>query len=116
MRLTLIVLAALVGFALASVLALYSYGRFAERVQGESSFSLPVADAGTPLDRLVGPMVTARPEQSGLVLLAENLDAFAIRALTARRAGRSLDLQYYIWKDDLTGHLLGSEEIGRAHV
>jgi putative cardiolipin synthase len=114
MRPTLIVLAALVGFALASVLALYSYGRFAERMQGEPSFSLPVADADTPLDRLVGPMVAARPEQSGLVLLAENLDAFAIRALTARRAGRSLDLQYYIWKDDLTGRLLGSEIVKAA--
>ena len=37
------------------------------------------------------------------------MDAFAARAITAQKAGRSLDLQYYIWHDDLTGRLLGRE-------
>lgn len=114
MRLILIVLAALAGFAVASALALYSYGRFAERVQGPPSLSLPVAADETPLDRLVAPLLAGRTGQSGLTLLAGNLDAFAIRALTTRHAGRSIDLQYYIWKDDLTGRLLRSEIVAAA--
>lgn len=114
MRAILIFLAAVAGFAAASALALYSYGRFAERVQGPPSLSLPVAADETPLDRLVAPLLAGRTGQSGLTLLDGNLDAFAIRALTARHAGRSIDLQYYIWKDDLTGRLLRHEIVAAA--
>src|SRR3546814_2431364 len=98
MRLLVVVLVAAAVFALASLLALYSYGRFAARVQGEPSAALPVSPDATALDLLVAPLLAERPDESGLVLLDGNLDAFAVRALTARRAARSLD------------------QIGRAHV
>lgn len=114
MRLILIILAILAGFAAASALALYSYGRFAERVQGLPSFSLAAVADETALDRLVAPLLAGRTGQSGLTLLDDNLDAFAIRALSARHAGRSIDLQYYIWKDDLTGRLLRREILAAA--
>ncbi|MGB3460390.1 MAG: phospholipase D family protein, partial [Rhodanobacter lindaniclasticus] len=42
------------------------------------------------------------------------LDAFAARAASARLAGRSLDLQYYMWHDDLVGHLLAREVYAAA--
>jgi cardiolipin synthase C len=114
MRLVLLVVVALAGFSLASFVALYSYGRFAARAQGESSAALPLSDDATPLDSLVAPLTAARLRQSGLLLLDRNIDAFAIRALAARRAGRSLDLQYYIWEDDLTGRLLVNEIVKAA--
>jgi len=38
--------------------------------------------------------------------LPDARDAFAARALLARAAERSLDVQYYIWRRDLTGTLL----------
>jgi putative cardiolipin synthase len=114
MHLVLIALILAAGFVLASTLAIYSYGRFAAQARGEPSFCLPVAEQATPLDRLVLPMVRERPGQSGLMLIAGNLDAFAIRALTARGAGRSLDLQYYIWRNDLTGRLLAGELVEAA--
>jgi len=38
--------------------------------------------------------------------LANARDAFAARALLAKAAERSLDVQYYIWHKDLTGSLL----------
>jgi hypothetical protein len=62
----------------------------------------------------VAPLVEQRPDQSGVILVDGNLDAFAVRALSARRAGRSLDLQYYIWHDDLTGRLLAHEVVTAA--
>ncbi len=114
MRLVLIVLVAAAGFSLASLLALYSYGRFAESVQGEPSAALPVSTTATALDRLVAPLLAGRPDQTGLTLLWGNLDAFAVRALSARRAERSLDLQYYMWKNDLTGRLLAKEVLEAA--
>lgn len=47
--------------------------------------------------------------QSGLRLLPDGKEAFATRMLLARAAERSIDAQYYIWHDDLTGGLLFDE-------
>jgi putative cardiolipin synthase len=73
---------------------------------GEASVSLPIVPGQTALDRELEPLLAAHPGQTGALMLYDGLDAFAARALSARDAGRSLDLQYYIWHDDLTGHLL----------
>ena len=104
----------LAAFALASVLSLYAYGRFAESARGEVVMALPLADDQTRIDRAVVPMTDARPGQTGMVILGDNLDAFAVRAMTARSAGRSLDLQYYIWHDDFTGNMLHHEVLQAA--
>jgi len=101
-------------FVLASFLAVYSYGRFARQARGKPAHALPLSPDATQLDRLIAPLLAEHAHQSGLLLLASNLDAFAARALSARQAGRSLDLQYYIWEDDgLTGRLL-IEEVMKA--
>jgi putative cardiolipin synthase len=101
-------------FFLASLIALYSYGRSAEAAIGAPGFSLPVADNVTPLDRIVTPLLRAHPHETGLMLLSDNLQAYAARAHAARMAQRSLDLQYYYWKDDLTGGLLSKEVLAAA--
>lgn len=51
--------------------------------------------------------IAAHPGQSGFYLLADGLDAFVSRALLADYAERSIDLQYYLYHDDLVGNLLG---------
>ena len=50
----------------------------------------------------------------GAALVPEGPDAFAVRAATARQAGRRLDLQYYMWHGDLTGRLLAHEVLRAA--
>jgi putative cardiolipin synthase len=62
--------------------------------------------AGTRLGAAIAPLAQAHPALSGIYPLAEGRDAFAARALLAHRAERSLDLQYYIWRNDLTGVLM----------
>ena len=52
--------------------------------------------------------------KSGLLLIADNYDAFAARVLTARSAVRTLDLMYYLWHDDHTGRLLLQEVVRAA--
>ncbi len=104
---------ALVVFVAASLLSLYAYGRFAEGARGPEVQALPLA-MDTPIDRAVAPLTGARPGESGMVILADNVDAFAVRAMTARAAGRSLDLQYYIWHADFTGNLLHNEALRAA--
>lgn len=91
--------------ALASAAAVGSYGRFAEEARGPTQMALPLGRT-TRLDRLVEPEVAARPGESGLLLVENDLEAFALRAQSALDAGRSLDLQYYYWRDDLAGRLL----------
>ena len=76
---------------------------------GAASHALPVQPAQTELDREIVPLLAQQPGKTGAILVPDGLDAFAARAISARRAGRSLDLQYYIWHDDLTGRLLGRE-------
>lgn len=48
----------------------------------------------------------AHPDKSGFLLLSNGLDAFVARAVLAQSAERSIDAQYYLFHDDLTGKLL----------
>ncbi|MCD9030181.1 phospholipase D family protein [Luteimonas sp. Y-2-2-4F] len=79
------------------------------KATGAPSHALPVQRDQTALDRELMPLLDRNPGMTGTILVPDGLDAFAARALSTRQAGRSLDLQYYIWKDDLTGHLLLNE-------
>ncbi|MEI6162680.1 MAG: phospholipase D-like domain-containing protein, partial [Roseococcus sp.] len=51
---------------------------------------------------------------SGVALMPDAGTAFAVRATSARAAGRSLDLQYYMWRGDVTGQLLAQEVLEAA--
>jgi putative cardiolipin synthase len=67
---------------------------------------LPLQPAQTRIDQQIVPLQEAHPGQSGVAFLSDGMDAFAARAMITTHAGRSLDLQYYIWHDDLIGHLM----------
>ncbi|HMN92634.1 MAG TPA: phospholipase D family protein [Hydrogenophaga sp.] len=97
-----------------SMLSVWSWGRFATRAQGEPSSALFAQADATALDRLLAGPLLARPGDSGAALVTDNLQAFALRAITAREAGRSLDAMYYIWRGDLTGNLLKYELLAAA--
>jgi putative cardiolipin synthase len=68
--------------------------------------SRAIVDADTPLGRAVVPRAASMPGSSGVRALPDPLDAFAARMVLARAATRSLDVQYYIWRDDTTGQLM----------
>jgi putative cardiolipin synthase len=69
---------------------------------------------GTALDELIASAEAAHPGQSGFRLVREGPEAFAIRARTALLAGRSLDVQTYIWHDDATGAFLAFRALEAA--
>ena len=106
--LTLVVLGVL------SSLVLWSWGQFARRAMGEPSGALAVHATQTAMDRWVAPLLTAHPDLTGATLITDNLTAFAVRVLSAREAERSLDVQYYLWHDDLTGRMLKDELVAAA--
>lgn len=111
--LSLLVLGGL-GVMLASALMLRAYTRFAARARGAVVTALPRGTRPSPLDTLFDPLEAAHPGQHGLANLLDPLDAFAVRSLSAGLAGRSLDLMYYIWSNDLTGRLLMADLLAAA--
>ncbi|HBC34768.1 MAG TPA: hypothetical protein DC045_10700, partial [Marinobacter adhaerens] len=62
--------------------------------------------ADTRLGSAVGREIETHPDLSGITTLEDPLDAFVARALLAEASERSLDVQYYIWRDDITSKLL----------
>jgi putative cardiolipin synthase len=77
---------------------------------GARTATLALADTVTTrLGQAIAPLAAAHPGLSGVLALPDGRDAFAARVLFARGAERSLDVQYYIWHDDLTGVLLFDE-------
>ena len=52
--------------------------------------------------------------QTGLIMLPDGVEAFAMRLAMVRNATRSVDAQYYIWEEDLAGRMLLQEIIAAA--
>jgi len=79
----------------------------------EPSYARPPGTTAA-LDAVVTRELGDPPRASGVQLVERNDMAFAYRAATAGAAERSLDVQYYIWNDDLTGRLLVAELLRAA--
>jgi putative cardiolipin synthase len=75
-------------------------------LDNRTSSTAVLATLDTTLGRAIGPLAEAHPNKSGIYPLPDGRDAFAARALLARAAERTLDIQYYIWRNDMTGTLL----------
>jgi putative cardiolipin synthase len=67
----------------------------------------------TRLGRALAASLAANPGKSAIHPLSSPRDAFAARVVLAEAADRSLDVQYYIWRADITGALL-CEALWRA--
>lgn len=72
------------------------------------ALNLPQPPAVSWLEEIVNPRSAQHPGLSGIHPLTEGLDAFAARYLLIDKAQRTLDVQYYIWQNDLSGRLLFS--------
>lgn len=63
----------------------------------------PQASAASPLALWAEPLLKQHPGQAGLVLLGSGTDAFLARLLLVAGTSERLDLQYYLYHNDLTG-------------
>ncbi len=69
----------------------------------------------TRLGAAIDPVVAARPaDRAGFYALNDGIDALTARLLLARHADRSIDVQYYLIKDDLTGRAFIDELLRAA--
>lgn len=60
----------------------------------------------TSLARKIRPMSDRHPSLSGFHILGDGADAFTARLRLIKAAEKSIDAQYYIWHDDLTGKVM----------
>src|SRR6185312_13744767 len=65
-----------------------------------------IPTSACPLEDSLAAQTRAHAGESGLVELHDGRDSFAARVLLADAATRTLDVQYYIWRNDLSGTLL----------
>jgi putative cardiolipin synthase len=98
----------LYGFLACAVIAVaVASGCSSLPAQDKRVASVALTNTGdTRLGTAAGELTAAHPGFSGYYPLPDGRDAFAARALLARTAQRSLDVQYYIWHNDVTGGLL----------
>ncbi|ATD68786.1 phospholipase D family protein [Luteimonas chenhongjianii] len=92
-----------------AVSSIFVADRLLPPASGRPSYTLPLSNNQTALDRELVPLLERHPGETGAIMLSDGVDAYAARAISARQAGRSLDLQYYIWRNDLTGRMLANE-------
>jgi putative cardiolipin synthase len=91
---------------LALVLAVLTAGCASLPAQYERSESHAVQDtASTALGQAGRQPLQDHPGQSAFRPLPSGVDALVARMVLADAAERSLDVQYYIWRNDLTGRL-----------
>jgi putative cardiolipin synthase len=76
--------------------------------------SMAYADPGsTELGRFFQAEISAHPGESGVVLVPIGEWGFRARAGLANQAGKTIDVQNYIWETDTAGSLL-AERLMRA--
>ncbi|MEZ2353025.1 phospholipase D family protein [Caballeronia sp. RCC_10] len=68
----------------------------------------------TRLGQAVSESEAAHPDDNAFHLLSDGVDALVARIVLAESADRSLDFQYYIWHDDLTGRAMAASVLRAA--
>lgn len=70
---------------------------------------LPLDTPDSRIGRAIAGLEKAHPDLSGIQLLPDSRGSFAARVKLIRAADVCLDVQYYIWRDDVSGRLLLDE-------
>ncbi|KZX57069.1 hypothetical protein A3709_04705 [Halioglobus sp. HI00S01] len=87
------------------VLFLSACASLPDDVQRTASYAIADID-GTRLHSDLQDVIDANPDKSGFYTLMAGEDAFITRWALIQQADRTLDMQYYIWHQDLTGSLM----------
>jgi putative cardiolipin synthase len=75
-------------------------------LEGRTVTAAIPAEPGTRLDDALAPLAEQHPGLTGIYALGDAHEAFAARMALAAAAQRTLDVQYYIWHDDVSGTLM----------
>lgn len=98
------ILCVLIGIILLALIARLSYRPLPELQLEKTAVSSHHAPSA--LADVISLEAQEHPQLSAIYPFSDGLDAFAARLALVNEAERSLDLQYYIWHDDMAGLLL----------
>jgi putative cardiolipin synthase len=85
----------------------------ADQVAKSTSYALS-DPAGTSLYESLQPLFASHPGQSGFLTLGAGEEAFISRLRLVAAAEKTLDFQYYIWHEDMTGAALHNQLLAAA--
>lgn len=100
-------------FAMISLQILGGCAKLPDNSERNSSYVITDGES-TSLSKAFIPQLENHHGQSGIFLLGNGRDAFVGRAVLAKLAERSIDLQYYMFHQDTVGRLLIKELIAAA--
>ena len=69
----------------------------------------------TSLSQMISGFADSNPGKTGIVVLDQGKQAYIKRSILADMAEESIDAQYYIWQDEITGKLLAARMINAAN-
>lgn len=87
-----------------TILALTGCAKHIEQ-EKEVMYSIP-ANKHTNLSKYAAPYITAHPDKTGFYPLGDGQEAYFMRLAMIYGAEKSLDIQYYIYRDDSTSSLM----------
>jgi cardiolipin synthase C len=93
-----------VWLVLCTILALTGCAKHVEQKK-EVMHSIP-ADKHTLLSKYTAPYIAAHPDKTGFYPLSDGQEAYFMRLAMIYSAEQSLDIQYYIYRDDSTSSLM----------
>jgi putative cardiolipin synthase len=100
-------------FPLLLLLALSGCATLPDNAARLGSAHTDLDGAASRIAEHAAPYLRRHPGESGFWLLGKGLDAYAARIMLADAADRTIDVQYYLYHDDVTGRLL-TERLLRA--
>jgi putative cardiolipin synthase len=95
------------GLTVAALLLVSGCASLPDHIERSESHALRGTEA-TRLGQTGQALLKAHPGESGFRPLRNGVDALLARMVLAEAAERSLDVQYYIWHEDLTGRLFAN--------
>ena len=95
------------GLAVAALLLVSGCAGLPAHIERSESYALRGTET-TRMGQIGQAMEKSHPGESGFRPLRNGVDALLARVVLAEAAERSLDVQYYIWHDDLTGRLFAN--------
>ncbi|MFZ9364079.1 MAG: phospholipase D-like domain-containing protein, partial [Arenimonas sp.] len=95
-----------IGGGLALIAALIIASPELPTLKGRMDSKAIAQDPDTAISRTFSQAAERNPSLTGIHALSDGRSAYAARMLIIESAQRSLDLQYYIWHDDVSGNLM----------
>jgi len=94
-----------VALIVAGLLAVKACTRLPSLANRTVSHAIAVTET-TTMGKFIAPMLAAHAPYTGVYPMRDARDAFAARIRMAEAAERTLDVQYYIWHQDMSGIML----------